>query len=91
IPEAGTPVETTTVAEARVTVATARLPEHAHTLRCHLEAAGIPVFVPGQPPGGMDWARSAGGDIPLQVRDIDIDRAKRVLADIPPEEVVSQP
>ena len=84
-------VEATAVAEARVTVATARLPEHAHTLRCHLEAAGIVVFVPNQPPGGMDWARANGGEIQLQVRDADRDRARSILAGIPPEEVVSQP
>lgn len=83
--------EATAVAEARVTVATARLPEHAHTVRCHLEAAGIAVFVPDEPPQGMDWASRPGGVIELQVRDADLERAKRVLADIPPEEVVSQP
>jgi len=82
------PLEATTVTEALVTVITVPHSEHAHVLRCHLEAAGVSVHVKDEPAAGTtDWAKaSVPGDIQLQVRPADEERARALLAEIPPDE-----
>ncbi len=85
-----TPAEASEATESLVSVATAPRAEHAHVMRCHLEAAGIPVFIKGEPATGMNWAEAPATEvIQLQVRDGDHDRARALLAEIPADEAPS--
>lgn len=77
-------------AEALETLVSPALPEHAHAIRCHLEGAGIAVFIADEPAQGFDWLlHPKTQPIHLQVRECDIERAKSILAEIPAEERAS--
>jgi len=79
-------------AENFVTVASCSTSPEAHAIRCHLEAAGITVFLADEFLVTMDWLLSnAVGGIKVQVPESEAERARQVLAEEADEEQPNLP
>jgi hypothetical protein len=79
-----TATEVATPAQTLVAVAVKVAPERAEVIRRHLQAAGIAPFIAAEPvQSGLLVPASA--TTTLQVRDVDADRARAIIADIPAE------
>lgn len=73
------PMTAITAEDRFVTIASFFSPGRAHVLRCHLEAEGIPVFL------GEDSSFSGANDTKVRVREVDQEKALKILAELPAE------
>ena len=63
-----------------ITVITFNLPHHAHLAKAKLQSEGIEVFLKDEMTAHVNYLYAGAiGGIKLQVREVDVDRAQRVL------------